>query len=288
MADKTDDNDENSKQVASPESKESSKVDKPQAPQESEKDLDLDEDLAEALGDVDGVANVENEEADVDKLLNEADPNFSSELEEIASTDFSNVVIEKNSAADEVDENSKAPSLFRAYLNNLPKDRKNRYLAAFITILVLVPAAILVFYGRLLPQFDLPFYLSMNELTQKVHVYDIEEDEIPLFDSFRNNTVTWSMPKAMINLRSQSQQPVYGQFEFFLVLRDKEVESTVKANETEILDRVQRILEQMSWTELKDPLGKERVKKVLRHQLNEYFQGNYVIGVYYRSVLLQK
>ncbi len=249
-------------------------------------ELDLDEDLADALGE--GDSTDVGDDVDVDQILGEADPNFSQEMAEIASADFSNVVIDSDTTAEEVDENAKAPSMFRAYFNNISQERKKRYLAALVVILILVPISILIFMGKLLPTFNLPFYLSMNELTEKTYSYELEDTKIPLFDSFRNNTVTAPLPKTMINLSSDGGEPVYGQFEFFLVLRDKEVEKLVQKKQTEILDLVQRILEQVSWDDLKSPLGKERVKKILRHQLNEYFQGNYVVGVYYRSVLLQK
>ncbi len=248
-------------------------------------DLDLDDDLADALGE-EGAEG--GEEIDVDAALAEADPNFGSEIDEISAGDFQGVVIEKDSVSEEVPEDAKVPSAFRAYLGNLPKEIKNRYKMAAGVLAVMIPFAVLIYMGKILPRFDLPYVVSMNELSNDVYTYPVEDVYVPLFDDFRTKAFTVTLPKASINLKSVDGNTAYGQFEFFVNLRDKESQEVVADNQSEILDLIQRVLEQVTWKELQNPIGKEKVKKVIRHRLNEYFKGNIVIGVYYRSVLLQK
>ncbi len=245
--------------------------------------LDIDEDLAAALGDVEESLSV-----DVDQAIAEADPEFSKEIESISSQDFSGVVINKENLSEEVDENEKVPSAYKTFWNNLPQSTKKRYyLAAGITD-VLIPFAILIYMGKILPRFDLPYTLSFQELTKDIYSYPVEGVQVPLFDDYRTQAHTIQFPKTVINLRSSGDSPSYGEFEFSFVLRDEELSVAIKAKESEIIDLMQRVLEQVTWQELQSPIGKEKVKKIIRHRINEYLQGNVVIGVYYRHVVLEK
>jgi len=250
-----------------------------------EDDVEIDEDLAAALGDA---GSEQEEEVDVDKALAEADPNFEKEMGEISNEDFSGVVIDKDAASDEVDEDQKVPSPFKAFIANIPDEVKRRYMMAAGVLIVLIPLAILVYMGKILPSFELPYVVSMEEVTQDIYTYDTDGRMMPLFDEFRTNSHTVQLPKAIINLKSVGGEPAYGEFQFSLVLRDKDLSGAIDAKKSEIIDLVQRVLEQVTWRELQSPIGKEKVKKVVRHRINEYLQGNIVLGVYYRSVLTSK
>ena len=250
-------------------------------------DLDLDDDLASALSQVEE----EISEADLGKLedlLEDADPSFSKDLESISSDDFAGVVIEKGSAADAVNEGDPSPTAFKAFLTNLPQEQKNRYSAAVIVVMVMIPLAILIYMGKILPKFELPYYVSMNEITQDVQTYPTDGVMVPLFDEFRSKAFTFNLPKTMINLKTADGNSAYGNFEFFLNLRDESDAVMIEEKQSEIIDMLQRVLEQVTWRELQSPIGKEKVKKIIRHQINQYMQANVVIGVYYRSVLLSK
>ncbi len=242
----------------------------------------VDEDLAEALGEIEST-----EDVDVDQALSEADPLFEADLAEISHQDFSGVVIEKENLSDEVDENAAAPSAYKALWDNIPKETKNRYYIAGGVMALLLPFALLIYNGKILPQFELPYVLNMGELSQEIYSYPVEGVQVPLFDDFRTQAHTVQFPKTVINLASTGGTPSYGEFEFSLVLRDEDLSVAIKAKESEIIDLMQRVLEQITWKELQSPIGKEKVKKVIRHRINEYLQGNVVVGVYYRHVVLE-
>jgi hypothetical protein len=247
---------------------------------------ELDEDLAAAIGeaaDGDGMSEV-----DIDQAILDADPDFSKDIQEISSQDFSGVVIDKASASDQVDESVKAPSIYKTLWNNLPKETKDRYYWALGIAAVALPLAFLVYKGKVLPSFDLPYLLSMKELTQDIYSYPIDGVKVPLFDEFRTQAHTVQLPQTVINLQSDGDDPSYGEFQFSFVLRDEDLSVALKAKESEILDLLQRVLEQVTWKELQTPIGKEKVKKVIRHRINEYLQGNVVLGVYYKHVILEK
>ena len=88
--------------------------------------------------------------------------------------------------------------------------------------------------------------------------------------------------------QAKGSENVEGIFEFFINIRDKELAPMVEKRQKEINDLIQRTLERVTWRELQTPVGKERAKKVLRHRINDYFEGNIVIGIYYRTILLNK
>ena len=71
-----------------------------------------------------------------------------------------------------------------------------------------------------------------------------------------------------------------------MLLKNNEAVDFIKKHQSEIVDKLQRVLEQMTLEQLESPIGKDKVKKVIRHQINEFLQGNFVVGVYYRSVLI--
>ncbi|MEM7645841.1 MAG: flagellar basal body-associated FliL family protein, partial [Pseudomonadota bacterium] len=236
----------------------------------------------------DALSGDEAGDVDVDQLIAESDPEFEKELVEIDAKDFAGVSIDKNKASEEVAEGGKTPSMFRTLIRNLPAERKRNYMIAMGLIVVMIPFVALIFMGKILPTFDLPFVVSMHELTKTVYTYPTDGVEVPLFDDFRTNSFTMSLPKTMITLKKTGERPSYGEFEFFLNLRDKELESAIEVRQSEIIDLIQRSLEEVSLEELESPVGKERVKKMIRHRINEFLEGNIILGVYYRSILLQK
>lgn len=277
---------ENSKEeVVASEGEESSQEPKEgEAPQPEGGDVD-DEDLEEALGE-EGDANVSGE--DLDKMIGEEDPLFQDELSKIKADDFANLVIESDQASEEVNEDEKGPSLWKSFFKNLPKEQKTRIYISLGIFSVLTPVIVLILMGKVLPNFNIPYNISMEELSGEIHAYPTDGVQVPLFDDYRSQAVTYELPKTMINLRKDGEATSFGEFEFFLNIREKELTSVIKDKETEIMDLIQRTLEQITWRELQTPIGKEKVKKVIRHRVNDFLQGNIVLGVYYRSIILQK
>lgn len=257
---------------------------------EEDKPESLGESLSEELGvdiDIDEANN--SSEVNVDDVIAEADPDFKKEMDSLGAEDFSKATVNTDAGVPPVIEEGKVPSAFRAFLSNLPQEVKIRYSLAIGIILVMVPLAAFIFMGKVLPTFELPYVVSMDELTQKSYNYPTDGVRVPLFDDFRSKSFTFPLPKTMINLKAAGDgSSSYGEFEFFLNLRDKDIAEQIKLKQSEIIDLIQRTLEEVTWKELQSPIGKERVKKVIRHRVNEFLQGNLVLGVYYRSVILQK
>lgn len=249
--------------------------------------VETDEDLAEALGAIEE-NQIEVSGENLDKMIHSEDPNFQNELSKINKDDFSGLKISQDQVAEDVTEDEKGPPLWKSFYDNLPKEQKVKIYAALAVVVVGAPLIFFLLKGMLLPEFEIPYVVSMKELSKKVHSYPTDGVQVPLFDDYRSQAFTMAMPKTMINLKREGGEPSYGQFEFFFNLREKELASVIQSRETEIIDLLQRTLEQITWRELQTPMGKEKVKKVVRHRINDFLQGNIILGVYYKSVLLQK
>ena len=170
----------------------------------------------------------------------------------------------------------------------MPSERKAKIIVAVLLLITMVPLGIYIMMGGLIPKFDLPYHISMNEISNKVYSYPTDGVEVPLFDDFRSNTFTMELPKVKINLQSEGPRPAYGEFQFFLSIRDKELKSAIEVRQSEIIDMIQRTIEQVRVKDLESPEGKERLKKAIRHKVNAFLEGNIVLKVYYQSVLIQK
>jgi len=147
---------------------------------------------------------------------------------------------------------------------------------------------ILIATGLMRPSFQSPFEVSLKPWAKNIVDYDPKETSIPLFDSFRSKAFTVSFPKTVFNLKSSGSETRFGELEFFIELRDKKYEKLVLNRKSETIDRIQRIMEQVTWEELESPTGKEKVKKIVRNRLNKLFQRDIVLSVFYRSLLLSK
>ena len=242
---------------------------------------DSGDELDEAISEMD----TGQETVDVDAAILEADPDFQKKIADIDAKDFQGVTI--SDASSEDDEKVPASSIYRNFLKNLPKDAKKKYALTFILLTLLVSAGVLTFYGYLLPQFRLPYKLKMSELTKVYYTYPTDGVQVPLFDDFHSSAVTVPLPKVTIRLKTD-EEDAFGEFAFFLNVKDEDLANGLKIRQSEIVDLIQRALEEVTWKELQSPIGKERVKKIVKHRINEFMQSNVIVGVYYRSVVLSR
>ena len=246
-----------------------------------------DDDLGGVLGDEDGADFNDEAMDDIDSLINEIDPGFKDELNQIGEAGFGDHKISE-SQSELIDDQQKIPPAWKSFLKNLPREQKITMGIAAGVILVFFPIIFFLLSGHLIPNFEFPYKVRMDEMTSKIYSYPTDEAMVPLFDDFRSNAFTITLPGTTINLKPDGDQPAYGKFEFFLNLREKDLAKVIKKNEREIMDLLQRTLEQVTWRELQSPVGKEKVKRVLRSRINSHLEANHVLGVYYRSILLSK
>ncbi len=93
--------------------------------------------------------------------------------------------------------------------------------------------------------------------------------------------------RVVVNLRRDANSgPLpMGAFEFFLGLDSQDTAIEVKDREKEILDRVQRQVEQMTYSEVMSPTGKTKMKVKVRDSINEILNQGRVTGVYINTMI---
>lgn len=186
---------------------------------------------------------------------------------------------------------SRIQRLILALKNGQPSQKlslKNPIVLLSGVILAFVFFLVLIGTGALIPSFNNPYDTSLLPKATKVIEYDTSQSTVPLFDSYRSTTFTMTFPKTIFNLKSMSDKPQFGELEFFIDLRDKKYEVMVKSKQSEIMDTIQRVMEQVTWQEIESPMGKDKVKKIIRNRLNQFFERDIVLSVFYRSILLSK
>ena len=231
--------------------------------------------------------------SDIDTSLNEepsaeVEEEIVDELDRIAANQHDGVVISKGLSIEPNKEKVKILTILKNFVKNISPEVKKKTLIASSILLM---AGVLVYFlvqGQLLPRFAFPYKVSYKKLAQEVYSYPTDGMEVPLFDDSRSKAFTVALPKATINLLGGGEEPDYGEFEFFLNLRDRDLVAQVNAQQSDIMEIVRGILEKMSWSDLQTPIGKDRLKKQIRADVNNYLGGNMVLSVYYRSVILSR
>jgi len=226
--------------------------------------------------------------SDQEEVPNGGDGGVVDEFDLIASNQHDGVVISKGLSIEPEKEKVKLLQILREFIKSIPPEVKKKSLIASLILLLASIISYFLLQGMLLPRFAFPYRVSYKELAQEVYSYPTDGLVVPLFDDSRSKSFTVALPKATINLRGEGNEPDYGEFEFFLNLRDRDLVIQVNGQQSEIIEIVRRGLENVSWNELQTPLGKDRVKKQIRSDVNKFLGGNMVLSVYYRSVILSR
>lgn len=210
------------------------------------------------------------------------------EFDRIAANQHEGVVISKGLSIEPNKGKAKRLIVLKDFIKNISPEVKKKSLLASLILFVGAVLSYSLLQGQLLPRFAFPYKVSFKELAQEIYSYPTDGLEVPLFDDSRSKAFTVALPKATINLRGEGDEPDYGEFEFFLNLRDRDLVIQVNNQQSEIVEIVRRSLENVSWNELQTPIGKDRVKKQIRSDVNKFLGGNMVLSVYYRSVILSR
>jgi len=142
--------------------------------------------------------------------------------------------------------------------------------------------------GAWLPGYvdDLPRNLEKNATV--IGVAKRREDLQDLFQAFPEVEYHVLLKKAIVNLRrddTSGPNPM-GVFELYLGVDSQDTAIEVKHRELEILDIVQRAIENFSYTEVNSVVGKIRVKSAVRDRVNEILNQGRVFQVYYNTVVI--
>ncbi|MGE0762540.1 MAG: flagellar basal body-associated FliL family protein [Bdellovibrionales bacterium] len=142
--------------------------------------------------------------------------------------------------------------------------------------------------GVWLPGFNEAIITDMTHEADQVHEINANDPMVSLFRAFPQEEIEFLFPKVIVNLsRTPGHPNPMGAFEFYAVLDSKDVALEVKARREELHDRLQRALEGQTYGELTSPLGKKRVKDLLRRELNDVLSQGWVKDILIKTMVIK-
>lgn len=161
--------------------------------------------------------------------------------------------------------------------------------AGFITLtFVTVISLWMNFRGVWLPNLYPPVLTDLSTVADRTWEEPTGQKRMALFKAFPQETMQFLFPKLVVNLRRvNTYQNPMGAFEFYVELDSEDSALEVKAREHELHDRLQRALEGQSYNELAGKLGKNRVKDLLRREINAELTQGWVTEVYIKTMVLK-
>ncbi len=131
--------------------------------------------------------------------------------------------------------------------------------------------------------------VNLSAEGQPLVFIDPHRDSVPLFLFFPEARYTVLFSKVIVNLKRRSghsENPM-GAFEFFVSLDTKEGVAELQQREGELLDRVQRGLEDLTYPELQGAEGPQRLREVVRRELNQALALGQVREVHVNTMVMK-
>lgn len=151
---------------------------------------------------------------------------------------------------------------------------------------------VVIFYSNLrgvwLPNLYPDAIHDVTTLADKVWTEPADEPRLSLYRAFPQEEIEFLFPKVIVNLkRTNNYQNPMGFFEFYVVMDSKDSALEAQARQGELHDHLQRELEEQTYAELASPLGKRRVKDILKRELNDKLTQGWVRDVLLKSMVLK-
>ena len=168
--------------------------------------------------------------------------------------------------------------------------RSSQYLV-FATLLLAALAAFVIkktVAGHVLPKLESVYLRSYADVADAKFKYEADEPMENFTDPLYHPEHVVLMDKVIVNLkRLNPDSTPMGLFEFYVELSTHEGAVEIKSREVEARDLISRTLEQMSYEELVTPEGKNKLKVILRKNLNELLTEGRVRRVFFKTVVVK-
>lgn len=142
--------------------------------------------------------------------------------------------------------------------------------------------------GRIKPSVSETFASSMTNVADEKFSYSSDEPTYDFNDPVLHPEHIVLFDKFVVNLKPTDSSPnPMGLFEFFLEASTSEGAVELKDREVEVRDSISRALEQMTYDELTTVIGKNKVKIIMRKNLNDILTKGRIRRVFYNNVVLK-
>jgi len=160
---------------------------------------------------------------------------------------------------------------------------------AFGVLTVAIPAVLkLNLMGIWLPGLFPEVISDLSVKADQVWEADGKAEWVSLYKAFPQEEIEFLFPKIVVNLKTNSEfRNPMGAFEFYVVMDSQDAALEVQARQKELHDRLQRAIEDQTYAELSSPLGKKRIKDLLRNELNAVLTQGWVKDVLIKTMVLK-
>lgn len=151
----------------------------------------------------------------------------------------------------------------------------------------LVYVMILTFGSQILPRLEADFLVSFANVADQKFTYSPDDPMEDFNNPLLHPEHVVLLERLVVNLRPEEGSNPMGVFELYIETATQDVAIEIKDREIEVRDLVNRVLEQMTYEELVTMAGKNRLKTVLRKNLNDFLSKGRVRRVFFKSVVLK-
>jgi flagellar basal body-associated protein FliL len=150
--------------------------------------------------------------------------------------------------------------------------------------------------GRWVPAIDRPLLKDFSEVAD--HIWSLKGGKeaaegpawVSLLQALRQPEHRYLFDKVVVNLKrvggAEETNPM-GLFEFYVEVDSKETAVEVGERKVELLDLVQRTVEGETYNSLSGEPGKQRLKNLIRQELNQVLHDGWVKDVYISNMVLK-
>jgi flagellar basal body-associated protein FliL len=172
----------------------------------------------------------------------------------------------------------------------LPRQGKMALAGILILAIAIYFVVRTVAQGNYMPSLETRFLTSFGKVADHSYEYDDNEPMEDFNSPLRHPEYVVLLDKVVVNLKptSGSSTNPMGMFEFYVEAGSQEAAVEINDREKEVLDVVQRTLENMPYEELITIDGKSKIKLILRKNLNSFLTRGRVRKVFFKTIVLKE
>lgn len=142
--------------------------------------------------------------------------------------------------------------------------------------------------GRWIPMLNDPILTSFEPRADSVTTFDENEKMISFSRAFPQDPEIFLFDKIKVNLKRGTDHPnPMGAFEFYTQVDSHETAVELQSRQVELHDGIQRVLEGLQYDELVSDLGKNRLKGLLKTEINHALTQGWVVDIHFKTFILK-
>lgn len=142
--------------------------------------------------------------------------------------------------------------------------------------------------GKWLPMLEDPLLTNFASRANSVTEFDLSKKMISFARAFPQDPQLFLFDKIKVNLRRTADHPVpMGAFEIYAQVDSHDTAVELQARQVELHDAIQRVIEGQTYGDLVSDLGKNRLKGLIKAEINHQLTQGWVVGIDFKNFILK-